>query len=110
MTADEYRTATYTQIKQGENGGNGWCPQIYFNHRCFSGPFLSKGRIAELPKCVGPGPVTLVMTEVKEIAFRKIGVVMYIVRWVVVKLIGLSLFLFITDFQTSFSCLLLPAI
>ena len=41
-----------------------WCPKIYFNHKCFSGPFLSKGRIAELPKCVGPGPVTLVMKEV----------------------------------------------
>lgn len=39
-------------------------PQIYFNHRCFSGPYLSKGRIAELPRCVGPGPVTLVMKEV----------------------------------------------
>ena len=39
-------------------------PQIYFNHRCFSGPYLSKGRIAGLPRSVGPGPVTLVMTEV----------------------------------------------
>ena len=41
-----------------------WCPKIYFNHRCFSGPFLSKGRIAELPKSVGPGPIDLVMKEV----------------------------------------------
>ncbi|KAK6993736.1 scm-like with four MBT domains protein 1 [Biomphalaria glabrata] len=39
-------------------------PQIYFNHRCFSGPYLSKGRIAGLPRSVGPGPVTLVMKEV----------------------------------------------
>lgn len=45
-------------------GSNGWCPKIYFNHKCFSGPFLSKGRIAELPKSVGPGPITLVMKEV----------------------------------------------
>ena len=44
--------------------GGIWCPKIYFNHRCFSGPYLSKGRIAELPKSVGPGPVTLVMKEV----------------------------------------------
>ena len=44
--------------------GSGWCPKIYFNHRCFSGPLLSKGRIAELPKCVGPGPVELVLKEV----------------------------------------------
>ncbi|KAI8786355.1 scm with four MBT domains protein 1 [Biomphalaria glabrata] len=39
-------------------------PQIYFNHRRFSGPYLSKGRIAGLPRSVGPGPVTLVMKEV----------------------------------------------
>ncbi|ELU04767.1 hypothetical protein CAPTEDRAFT_148410 [Capitella teleta] len=44
--------------------GNGWCPKIYFNHRCFSGAYLSKGRIAALPRCVGPGPVVLVMKEV----------------------------------------------
>lgn len=41
-----------------------WCPRIYFNHRCFSGPLLSKGRLAELPKQVGPGPISLVMKEV----------------------------------------------
>lgn len=41
-----------------------WCPKIYFNHKCFSGPFLSKGKLAQLPKAVGPGPVTLVMREV----------------------------------------------
>ncbi|KAK6959378.1 scm-like with four MBT domains protein 1 [Biomphalaria glabrata] len=39
-------------------------PQIYFYHQCFSGPYLSKGRIAGLPRSVGPGPVTLVMKEV----------------------------------------------
>ncbi|XP_046387459.1 scm-like with four MBT domains protein 1 [Ischnura elegans] len=41
-----------------------WCPKIYFNHKCFSGPFLSKGKLAQLPKAVGPGPVTLVMRVV----------------------------------------------
>ena len=45
-------------------GSSAWCPKIYYNHTCFSGPFLRKGRIAELPKCVGPGPVSLVMSEV----------------------------------------------
>ena len=44
--------------------GSDWCPKIYFNHLCFSGGFLSKGRIAELPRSVGPGPVSLVMKEV----------------------------------------------
>nr|CAD7455361.1 unnamed protein product [Timema tahoe] len=41
-----------------------WCPKIYFNHKCFSGPYLSKGKLAQLPKAVGPGQVTLVMKEV----------------------------------------------
>ncbi|XP_053577181.1 scm-like with four MBT domains protein 1 [Bombina bombina] len=40
------------------------CPKIYFNHRCFSGPYLNKGRIAELPKSVGPGGCVLVLKEV----------------------------------------------
>ncbi|XP_075178201.1 scm-like with four MBT domains protein 1 [Anomaloglossus baeobatrachus] len=39
-------------------------PKIYFNHRCFSGPYLNKGRIAELPKSVGPGICVLVLKEV----------------------------------------------
>lgn len=44
--------------------GKAWCPEIYVNHRCFSGPFLSKSRLAGLPRRVGPGPVTLVLSEV----------------------------------------------
>lgn len=52
----------YSQSQQNEE--NCWCPKIYYNHKCFSGPYLSKGRIASLPKCVGPGPVGLVMKEV----------------------------------------------
>ena len=62
MSADDYRSSTYSEIHAG---GHAWCPKIYFNHKCFSGPYLSKGRIAELPKCVGPGPVVLVMKEVR---------------------------------------------
>ncbi|KAJ8259823.1 hypothetical protein GJAV_G00173900 [Gymnothorax javanicus] len=53
---------------QSENAGSGngkyTCPKIYFNHRCFSGPYLNKGRIAELPQCVGPGNCVLVLKEV----------------------------------------------
>ncbi|KAH9504832.1 Scm-like with four MBT domains protein 2 [Bulinus truncatus] len=52
--------STENQVHRELFGG----PQIYFNHRCFSGPYLSKGRIAELPRSVGPGPITLVMKEV----------------------------------------------
>lgn len=49
---------------QGQRTGKLWCPKIYFNHKCFSGPFLSKSKLAGLPKAVGPGPVRLVMREV----------------------------------------------
>ena len=41
-----------------------WCPKIYFNYRCCSGPLLSKLRIAALPRSVGPGPIQLVLKEV----------------------------------------------
>ncbi|KAF7694086.1 scm-like with four MBT domains protein 2 isoform X1 [Silurus meridionalis] len=40
------------------------CSQIFVNHRCFSGPYLNKGRIAELPQAVGPGKCTFVLKEV----------------------------------------------
>ncbi|XP_069823267.1 scm-like with four MBT domains protein 1 isoform X2 [Dendropsophus ebraccatus] len=46
------------------SNGKYLCPKIYFNHRCFSGPYLNKGRIAELPKSVGPGNCVLVLKEV----------------------------------------------
>uniref|UniRef100_A0AAQ5Y6T3 SAM domain-containing protein n=1 Tax=Amphiprion ocellaris TaxID=80972 RepID=A0AAQ5Y6T3_AMPOC len=39
------------------------CSKIFVNHRCFSGPYLNKGRIAELPQAVGPGKCTLVLRE-----------------------------------------------
>jgi len=45
-------------------GSSSWCPKIYFNYRCFTGPYLSKGRLMLLPQSVGPGPVTLVVREV----------------------------------------------
>ncbi|RWS31671.1 scm-like with four MBT domains protein 1 isoform X4 [Leptotrombidium deliense] len=46
------------------NGSKAWCPRIYFNHKCFTGPALSKSKICELPRFVGPGPVQLVIQEV----------------------------------------------
>ncbi|KAK3933288.1 Scm-like with four MBT domains protein 1 [Frankliniella fusca] len=50
--------------EQGQRTSKLWCPKIYFNHKCFSGPFLSKSKLAGLPQAVGPGPVRLVMREV----------------------------------------------
>ncbi|XP_036376367.1 scm-like with four MBT domains protein 2 isoform X1 [Megalops cyprinoides] len=46
------------------SNGKYCCSQICVNHRCFSGPYLNKGRIAELPQVVGPGKCTLVLREV----------------------------------------------
>uniref|UniRef100_A0A8C6PMD7 Scm like with four mbt domains 1 n=1 Tax=Nothobranchius furzeri TaxID=105023 RepID=A0A8C6PMD7_NOTFU len=48
----------------GQGNGKYCCPKIYFNHRCFSGPYLNKGRIAELPQFIGPGNCVLVLKEV----------------------------------------------
>ncbi|XP_061108826.1 scm-like with four MBT domains protein 2 isoform X2 [Conger conger] len=50
--------------EQGSQNGKYCCSQIFVNHRCFSGPYLNKGRIAELPQAVGPGKCTLVLKEV----------------------------------------------
>ena len=41
-----------------------WCPPIFFNYKCYSASFLSRTRLAGLPKKVGPGPVQLVIREV----------------------------------------------
>lgn len=48
----------------GSANGRYCCSKIFVNHRCFSGPYLNKGRIAELPQDVGPGKCTLVLKEV----------------------------------------------
>ncbi|KAM9327842.1 scm-like with four MBT domains protein 2 isoform 2-T4 [Pholidichthys leucotaenia] len=47
----------------GLANGRYCCSKIFVNHRCFSGPYLNKGRIAELPQAVGPGKCTLVLKE-----------------------------------------------
>ncbi|XP_068132148.1 scm-like with four MBT domains protein 2 isoform X3 [Hyperolius riggenbachi] len=48
----------------GTSNGKYCCPRLFINHRCFSGPYLNKGRIAELPQSVGPGKCVLVLKEV----------------------------------------------
>ncbi|XP_026539750.1 scm-like with four MBT domains protein 2 [Notechis scutatus] len=40
------------------------CPVLFINHRCFSGPHLNKGRLADLPRSVGPGKCILVLKEI----------------------------------------------
>lgn len=41
-----------------------WCDKIFFNYKCYSGPFLSRNKLSQLPKSVGPGPLFLVIREV----------------------------------------------
>uniref|UniRef100_A0A3Q1G8E4 Scm like with four mbt domains 2 n=1 Tax=Acanthochromis polyacanthus TaxID=80966 RepID=A0A3Q1G8E4_9TELE len=50
-------------VDSGSANGRYCCSKIFVNHRCFSGPYLNKGRIAELPQAVGPGKCTLVLKE-----------------------------------------------
>uniref|UniRef100_A0A672GVH1 Scm like with four mbt domains 2 n=1 Tax=Salarias fasciatus TaxID=181472 RepID=A0A672GVH1_SALFA len=47
----------------GAPNGRYCCSKIFVNHRCFSGPYLNKGRIADLPQAVGPGKCSLVLKE-----------------------------------------------
>ncbi|XP_056434386.1 scm-like with four MBT domains protein 2 [Gadus chalcogrammus] len=51
-------------VDPGSANGRYCCSKIFINHRCFSGPYLNKGRIAELPQAVGPGKCSLVLKEV----------------------------------------------
>uniref|UniRef100_A0A3Q4I109 Scm like with four mbt domains 1 n=1 Tax=Neolamprologus brichardi TaxID=32507 RepID=A0A3Q4I109_NEOBR len=60
----EMTTETLKEKKIAVGNGKYCCPKIYFNHRCFSGPYLNKGRIAELPQFIGPGNCVLVLKEV----------------------------------------------
>ncbi|KAG7203222.1 hypothetical protein KM043_010325 [Ampulex compressa] len=64
MPVKEEKKNNVLDIPISEPRSSLWCPKIYFNYRCFTGPMISKGKLATLPKAVGPGPVILVMREV----------------------------------------------
>ncbi|KAM6981194.1 scm-like with four MBT domains protein 1 isoform 2-T2 [Aplochiton taeniatus] len=64
QSPDTLKQQTGNQPETGQGNGKYCCPKIYFNHRCFSGPYLNKGRIAELPQFIGPGNCVLVLKEV----------------------------------------------
>ena len=51
--------------QESADSSTSWCPVIYFNYQCYSASFLSRVRLAALPKSIGPGPVQLVMKEVR---------------------------------------------
>ncbi|KAH0617158.1 hypothetical protein JD844_028892, partial [Phrynosoma platyrhinos] len=60
----EEEPETVCIIPAGTINGRYSCPALFINHRCFSGPHLNKGRLAELPQSVGPGKCVLVLKEV----------------------------------------------
>lgn len=41
-----------------------WCDRIFFNYKCYAGPSISRNKLSQLPKHVGPGPLSLVLKEV----------------------------------------------
>ncbi|XP_060804950.1 scm-like with four MBT domains protein 2 [Amyelois transitella] len=46
------------------NSSEEWCDRIFFNYKCYAGPLISRNKLSQLPKHVGPGPLTLVLREV----------------------------------------------
>ena len=62
-TEETTKIIPYKQSTNDEETSS-WCPKIYFNYKCYSASFLSKARLASLPRSVGPGTVRLVMREV----------------------------------------------
>lgn len=62
--SESSETSSTTSMAHATAGISYWCPKIYFNFRCFSGPLLSRIRVAALPRSVGPGPISLMMKEV----------------------------------------------
>lgn len=51
-------------IKDDIKNSEEWCDRIYFNYKCYAGPSISRNKLSQLPKHVGPGPLTLVLKEV----------------------------------------------
>ncbi|XP_059045457.1 scm-like with four MBT domains protein 2 [Achroia grisella] len=51
-------------IKDDLKSSEEWCDRIFFNYKCYAGPSISKNKLSQLPKHVGPGPLSLVLKEV----------------------------------------------
>ena len=64
VNEDGFTVSGLKSLSPTFSGGKSWCPRIYFNYKCFTGPSLSKSKLCNLPRFVGPGPVLLVMQEV----------------------------------------------
>ncbi|KAI5645090.1 mbt repeat domain-containing protein [Phthorimaea operculella] len=51
-------------VKEEVKSSEEWCEKIYFNYKCYAGPSISRNKLSQLPKHVGPGPLSLVLKEV----------------------------------------------
>lgn len=51
-------------VKEEMKSSDEWCERIFFNYKCYAGPSISRNKLSQLPKHVGPGPLTLVLKEV----------------------------------------------
>ena len=50
--------------KEDVKSSDEWCDRIFFNYKCYAGPSISRNKLSQLPKHVGPGPLSLVLKEV----------------------------------------------
>ncbi|KAG7176228.1 scm-like with four MBT domains protein 1 [Homarus americanus] len=69
MEASQERNSDNSQTTEAVSSGGGsqkslWCPRLYVNHWCYTGPYLSKSKVAKQSQSVGPGSVELVLREV----------------------------------------------
>lgn len=51
-------------VKKDIKNSDEWCDRIFFNYKCYAGPSISRNKLSQLPKHVGPGPLSLVLKEV----------------------------------------------
>lgn len=51
-------------VKEDLKSSDEWCDRIFFNYKCYAGPSISRNKLSQLPKHVGPGPLSLVLKEV----------------------------------------------
>ncbi|CAL4101522.1 unnamed protein product, partial [Meganyctiphanes norvegica] len=58
------KTTENSSSSSSQNSDSRWCPRIYVNHWCYTGPYLSKSKVAKQTQSVGPGSVELVLREV----------------------------------------------
>ncbi|KAG6441891.1 scm-like with four MBT domains protein 2 [Manduca sexta] len=60
----ETKPVEEAKVKEDIKSSDEWCDRIYFNYKCYAGPSISRNKLSQLPKHVGPGPLSLVLKEV----------------------------------------------